>query len=82
MPSFPAPDGVKVPAGWLVENAGFTRGYRLGGASISDHHALALVNRGGSMAEILALARAIQDAVEQTFHIHLEREPVLIGETQ
>ena len=82
MPSFPAPDGIKVPAGWLVENAGFTRGFRLGGASISDHHALALVNRGGSMAEILALARSIQDAVEQTFHIHLEREPVLIGETK
>ena len=52
-----------------------------GGAGISKHHALALVNRGGTMADILALAGEIQNAVEKTFNIRLEREPVLIGET-
>ena len=79
IPNFPAPDGSKIPAGWLVEHAGFHKGFRQGGAAISEHHALALVNRGGTMAEVLALASAIRDAVEQTFGIRLEREPVLIG---
>ncbi len=81
IPNFPGPDGVKVPAGWLVENAGFAKGFVQGGAGISEHHALSLVNRGGTMADILALAGEIQNAVEKTFYIRLEREPVLIGET-
>ncbi|MEE3259323.1 MAG: UDP-N-acetylmuramate dehydrogenase [Candidatus Latescibacterota bacterium] len=81
VPHFPAPDGVKVPAAWLVEQAGFHKGLKRGGAGISDHHALALVNRSGTTREILALAAEIQDAVETTFGIRLEREPVLIEET-
>ena len=81
IPSFPADNDVKVPAGWLVENAGFTKGFVQGGAGISEHHALALVNRGGTMADILALAGEIQNAVKKIFNIRLEREPVLIGET-
>jgi len=80
VPHFPAPDGVKVPAAWLVEQAGFHKGLKRGGAGISDHHALALVNRSGTTREILALAAEIQDAVETTFGIRLEREPVLIEE--
>ena len=81
MPSFPAPDGVKVPAGWLIEQAGFAKGFEENGVGISQHHALALVNRGGTMTAILALAAAIADAVATRFDIRLEREPVLIGET-
>ena len=45
---------------------------------ISERHALALVNRGGTTREVLALAGEIRDAVEQTFGIRLEREPVLV----
>src|SRR5439155_22863444 len=51
-PRFPAADGrVKVPAAWLVERAGFTRGYGHGAARISTKHTLALTNRGGATAD-------------------------------
>src|SRR5439155_22935578 len=58
IPSFPADGGVKVPAAWLVERAGFPKGYRGsgGGAGISTRHALALVNLGGTSADLLTLA--------------------------
>jgi UDP-N-acetylmuramate dehydrogenase len=91
-PRFPAGDGpehlgrVKIPAAWLIEQAGFTKGYRLGAAGISSRHVLALVNygtedgrRGATAAEILALADKIQEAVKVRFAIRLEIEPVLIG---
>jgi len=71
---------VKVPAAWLIENAGFSKGYALGAAGISTRHTLALINRGGATAaEILALAERISEAVEARFGIVLEREPVLLG---
>jgi len=78
IPSYPAPGGVKLPAAWLVEHAGFHKGLRRGGVGISSHHALALVNAGGSTAELLALAAEIEQAVAERFGIHLEREPVLV----
>ena len=85
-PQFPAEPGVgtipliKVPAAWLIEKAGFARGYRLGAAGISSRHTLALVNTGGATAkEILALAARITEGVETKFGIRLEREPVLLG---
>ena len=78
IPSFPAPGGVKVSAAWLVEHAGFPKGYSRGGAGISTKHALALVNRGGSAADLLALASAIEEAVWRRFGIRLEREPEVI----
>jgi UDP-N-acetylmuramate dehydrogenase len=85
-PRFPAGAGagniglVKVPAAWLIEQAGFKKGYALGAAGISSRHTLALVNRGSaSAAEILALATQITTAVETRFGIHLEMEPVLVG---
>jgi len=83
-PHFPAGPGaegcVKVPAAWLIEQAGFAKGYALGNAGISSRHTLALVNRGGATArEILALAEKISAAVEARFRIRLEREPVLLG---
>ncbi len=71
---------VKIPAAWLIEQAGFARGYVLGSAGISSRHTLALINRGGATAEdILALAEAIKDGVQARFGIELEREPVLVG---
>ena len=85
-PRFPAGTGpenmgrVKVPAAWLIEQAGFAKGYALGAAGVSSRHTLALVNRGGaSAAEILALASQIATAVEARFGIHLEMEPVMLG---
>jgi UDP-N-acetylmuramate dehydrogenase len=85
-PRFPAGPGlendgwVKIPAAWLIEQAGFQKGYSLGAAAISSRHTLALVNRGGATArEILALAQQISAAVEARFGIQLEREPVLLG---
>ena len=85
-PRFPAGPGVdgkgrvKIPAAWLIEQAGFHKGYALGAAGISTRHTLALVNRGGASAQqILALAAQIADAVEAKFGVCLEREPVLLG---
>jgi UDP-N-acetylmuramate dehydrogenase len=71
---------VKIPAAWLIEQAGFAKGYALGRAAISSRHTLALTNRGGATAaEILALADEISAAVEARFGIRLEMEPVLVG---
>jgi UDP-N-acetylmuramate dehydrogenase len=85
-PRFPAGAGaenvgrVKVPAAWLIEQAGFAKGYELGRAGVSSRHTLALINKGGaSAADVLALAGQITDAVEARFGIRLEMEPVLVG---
>jgi UDP-N-acetylmuramate dehydrogenase len=86
-PRFPAgPSGVKLPAAWLIEQSGFTKGYVQGRAAISSRHTLALVNlgdidgHGGATAdEVLALAGRIAEAVEARFGIRLEMEPVLVG---
>lgn len=80
VPSFPAGDAVKVPAAWLIEQAGFSKGYRLGNVGISANHSLALVNLGGGTArEILALKEKIEAAVNEKFDILLQREPVFLG---
>ncbi len=78
---FPEKSGlVKVPAAWLIERAGFNRGYAMGAVGISSRHTLALVNRGGATAsEILELAERIRAAVEARFGIRLEMEPELVG---
>jgi UDP-N-acetylmuramate dehydrogenase len=83
-PRFPAGQGtdgmVKIPAAWLIEQAGFHKGFAQGAAGISSRHTLALVNCGGATAaEILALAERIRAAVEAKFGIRLEMEPVLVG---
>jgi UDP-N-acetylmuramate dehydrogenase len=80
-PRFPAGQGqVKVPAAWLIEQAGFSKGFAFGGAGISSRHTLALINRGGATAvEICALADRIAEAVEERFGIRLEMEPVMVG---
>lgn len=78
VPSYPADGGVKVPAAWLVERAGFEKGTTRGGAAVSADHALALINRGGTTEELLALAREIREAVEETFGVRLEPEPTIV----
>lgn len=79
IPTFPAAQGVKVPAGWLVEQAGFKKGFQKNGVGISRRHALALVNRGGTADALLALAQEIERAVREKFGVELEREPVVVG---
>jgi UDP-N-acetylmuramate dehydrogenase len=79
LPTFAAQGGVKIPAAWLIERAGFTKGTRKGLAGISTRHALALVNHGGSSEGLLELARAIRDGVEARFGVRLQPEPVLLG---
>ena len=70
----------KLAAAWLVERAGFARGWTLGRAGVSRKHALAIVNRGGATAaEILAAARAIRDGVREKLGVTLEPEPVFVG---
>lgn len=78
IPSFPAGKERKIPAAWLVEEAGFARGFRLRGAGISQNHALALVNYGGTTEDLLELAGKISAEVKRRFGIELEREPVLV----
>ncbi|MEA2432512.1 MAG: UDP-N-acetylmuramate dehydrogenase [Thermoleophilaceae bacterium] len=81
-PAFPEPDGrVKTSAAWLVERAGFKRGYGMPGpAAISTKHTLALTNRGGATtAELLALAHEVADGVERELGVRLVPEPVLVG---
>jgi UDP-N-acetylmuramate dehydrogenase len=78
VPAFTAGSNYKIPAGWLVEMSGFSKGFRRGGAAISDHHALALVNRGGTTRELLALAGDIESAVFARFGLSLQREPVVV----
>jgi UDP-N-acetylmuramate dehydrogenase len=83
LPVFPEPDGrTKVSAAWLIERAGFYKGFSLGLASISSKHALALTARpDATTVQLLTLARAIRDGVERTFGVVLEHEPVFVGVT-
>lgn len=80
-PVFPEPDGrSKVSAGWLIENAGFHKGFAQGRVAISSKHALALTNRGGATTtELVTLARKIRDGVHARFGVTLENEPVFVG---
>lgn len=72
---------VKTSAAWLIEHAGFGRGFGLPGpVGLSTKHALALTHRGGATtAQLLDLARTVRDGVEERFGIRLEPEPVLVG---
>jgi len=83
VPHYPAPDGVKLAAGWLVEQAGFGKGYPdvdSARCRLSTKHALALTNRGGAgAADVVALARAVRDGVRDVFGVTLVPEPVLVG---
>jgi UDP-N-acetylmuramate dehydrogenase len=81
-PNYPAPDGVKLAAGWLVEHAGFAKGYpgNDAPARLSTKHALALTNRGiATAADVISLARRVRDGVRTAFGIELTPEPCLVG---
>jgi UDP-N-acetylmuramate dehydrogenase len=80
-PSYLASGGKqKVPAAWLVENAGFPKGFHRAAVGISRRHALAIVNRGGATAaDVIAFMGEIQDAVEALFAVRIEPEPVFVG---
>jgi UDP-N-acetylmuramate dehydrogenase len=80
-PSWEAGDGLrKTSAAWLIERAGFRRGYGHGAVGLSENHTLALVNRGGATtAELVAFAREVADGVRLTFGVSLTPEPVFIG---
>ena len=81
VPHWPGPDGtVKIPAAWLIEQAGFPKGFAGAGVAISSKHTLALTNRGsGTTGALLDLARTIRDGVRDRFGIELHPEPVLIN---
>jgi UDP-N-acetylmuramate dehydrogenase len=80
-PRFPADDGmIKTGAAWLIDHAGFGKGYGTPPATLSTKHVLALTNRGGaSAADLIALAREVRAGVRATYGIELVPEPVLVG---
>jgi UDP-N-acetylmuramate dehydrogenase len=76
------PDGrVKLSAAWLIQHAGFTKGYGDPETiAISSKHTLALTNRGaGTTAKLVALAREVADGVQREFGVALHPEPVFVG---
>ncbi|HXB61618.1 MAG TPA: UDP-N-acetylmuramate dehydrogenase [Acidobacteriaceae bacterium] len=81
IPRYPTTPGhVKIPAAWLLEQAGFHKGFTMGPAGISSRHTLALINRGDAVAtDIMALRNLIQNTVEARFGIRLQQEPVSLG---
>jgi UDP-N-acetylmuramate dehydrogenase len=83
-PAFPDPQGTKIPAAWLIQQAGFPKGYGAdfgsGRVTLSTKHALAISNRGGaSTAEVTAFAAHIRDGVGERFGIQLRPECHLIN---
>ncbi|PRQ12208.1 UDP-N-acetylenolpyruvoylglucosamine reductase [Corynebacterium sp. 13CS0277] len=82
MPCFDTPAGFKLSAAWLIDRAGFDKGYPGEGAvaRLSTKHTLALTNRGNATAaDIVALARDIRAGVHAAFGVTLEPEPVWVG---
>ena len=83
VPRYPVRNGagrVKVPAAWLIERAGFSKGYGRGRVGLSSKHTLAVVNHGGASAgDVLALMREIQQGVRGQFGVQLVPEPQFVG---
>ena len=82
VPNYPAPDGVKLAAGWLVERAGFGKGYpgrRRPGPAVHQACAGCDQPRDATTADVIALARTVRDGVRTAFGIDLTPEPILIG---
>lgn len=77
--SYPQGNEAKLAAGWLIERAGW-KGRRIGPVGSYEKQALVLVNHGGATgADVMRVARAIQDGVQQMFGVHLEMEPQVFG---
>ena len=81
IPAYPAQDGeVKLSAAWLIQRAGYQKGYAFGNAGISSRHTLALINRGGATAaDVIALRDKVTDTIASRFAIRLEPEPVWLS---
>jgi UDP-N-acetylmuramate dehydrogenase len=81
VPSYRAgEEKVKIPAAWLIERAGFSKGYKKGNAGLSANHTLALINLGQAAAsDILALKDEIEAGVQRAFSISLKTEPIFVG---
>ncbi|HYS55775.1 MAG TPA: UDP-N-acetylmuramate dehydrogenase [Thermoanaerobaculia bacterium] len=80
MPHYPAREKIKLSAAWLIEHAGFQKGFVHGKVGISSKHTLAIINRGGGTArEVLELVGMIQDRVREKFGVELQPEPNFIG---
>jgi len=75
---FNSESGIKIPAAWLIENAGFKKGYYKHGAAISSNHSLALINKGTTTKNLLELAEEIEHKVFEVFGVHLHKEPIVI----
>jgi UDP-N-acetylmuramate dehydrogenase len=80
-PRYPAGQATKLSAAWLIEKAGFGKGFALpqGGAAISSKHTLALTSRGGSTEDLVSLARHVRGGVDDAFGVELHVEPILVG---
>lgn len=79
-PHFPAGDDVKLSAAWLIEHAGFHKGFVHGNVGLSSKHTLAIVNRGGGTAkEVRELVTLIQTRVRDAFGVEIHPEPNFIG---
>jgi len=77
--SYPLPDGVKLAAAWLIDQAGW-KGYRNSKVGIHNRQALVLINHsGGSGQDILALAKDVRESVQEKFGVELEQEPGVAG---
>lgn len=80
-PCWEGTDGVKVGAAWLIERAGYAKGFGMPGpAALSTKHTLAITNRGSATAaDVVQLARTVRDGVDAAFGVRLVNEPVLVG---
>jgi UDP-N-acetylmuramate dehydrogenase len=81
IPGYPVgQDQVKIPAGWLIERAGFAKGEQHGNVGLSTKHTLCLVAHGAATAkELVAFARIVRDRVRTHFDVELVPEPVFVG---
>ncbi len=79
IPNYLTEGGIKLSAAWLIENAGFKKGYTKNGVGISNKHSLALVNRGGTTKNLFELAEEIQVKVFDKYGILLIKEPVIVS---
>ena len=80
VPHFPSGDQIKLSAAWLIEHAGFHKGFAHGNVGLSSKHTLAVINRGGGTArEVLELVAMIQGGVREEFGVEIQPEPNFIG---